>query len=124
MPEGVSYASPWVRVYNEDTVEEALQDSFDRLDEHRGMVFVRSTRYQQELCKYQSKHVQPLSFSPGDLVLRCVRTKKGKTKFSPPWEGPYIVAEVLQPGTYKLATMDGQVFKNAWNVELLQRFYT
>ena len=38
-------------------------------------------------------------------------------------EGPYIVVEVLQLGTYKLKTIDGEVFVNAWNIEQLRRFY-
>ena len=36
LPEEVSYTSPRVRAYNEDTTEEALQDSLDKLDEHSG----------------------------------------------------------------------------------------
>ena len=31
----------------------------------------------------------------------------------PPWEGPYVVAEVLKLGTYKLADEKGTVFTNA-----------
>ena len=49
----------------------------------------------------------------GDLVLRQVQSTKGKTKFVPPWEGPFIVAKVLRLGTYKLANMKGEVFTNA-----------
>ena len=30
-----------------------------------------------------------------------------------PWEGPYVVTEVLWSGTYKLKTIDGEVFTNA-----------
>ena len=59
----------------------------------------------------------------GDLVLRRVQTTKGKNKFTPPWEGPFIMAEVLKSGTYKLANMNGQVYMNAWNIDLLRRFY-
>ena len=59
----------------------------------------------------------------GDLVLRRVQTTKGKNKFIPPWEGPFIVAEVLRSGTYKLANMKGEVYTNAWNVDLLHWFY-
>jgi len=29
---------------------------------------------------------------------------------TPPWEGPYVVAEVLKPGTYMLAAEKGVVF--------------
>ena len=49
----------------------------------------------------------------GDLVLRRVQTTKGKNKFTPPWEGPFIMAEVLKLGTYTLANMNGQVYMNA-----------
>ena len=41
----------------------------------------------------------------------------------PPWEGPFVIAEVLRPGTYKLANEAGEVFRNAWNIEQLRRFY-
>jgi len=34
-----------------------------------------------------------------------------------------VVAEVLKPGTYKLANEKGAVFINAWNIEQLRRFY-
>jgi hypothetical protein len=46
-PEEIGYASPHVRAYDEDTIEKALQDSLDRLDEHRGTALVHSARYQQ-----------------------------------------------------------------------------
>jgi hypothetical protein len=41
----------------------------------------------------------------------------------PPWEGPFIVVEVLNPGTYKLANEKGKIFTNAWNIEQLRCFY-
>ena len=48
-------------------------------------------------------------------MLRLRQDNRGRHKFSPPWEGPYIIAEVLKPGTYKLSNENGQVFTNAWN---------
>jgi len=36
---------------------------------------------------------------------------------STPWEGLYVVTEVLRPVTYKLKTIDGEVFINAWNIK-------
>jgi hypothetical protein len=41
----------------------------------------------------------------------------------PPWEGPYIIAEVLKPSTYKLSNKKGEIFTNAWNIEQLRRFF-
>jgi hypothetical protein len=36
---------------------------------------------------------------------------------SPPWEGPYVVIEVLKPNTYKLLNEKGEVPTNAWNIQ-------
>ena len=48
----------------------------------------------------------------GDLVLRWVMSTKDKHKLSPPWEGPYSIAEVIRPGTYKLKDSDGNILTN------------
>ena len=63
------------------------------------------------------------AFNIGDLVLYLVQSKKDRHKLSPPSEGPYVVAEVLHPGTYKLKNIDGEIFTNARNIEQLRRFY-
>ena len=73
--------------------------------------------------RYHSHHVRGRAFGVGDLVLHLVQSNKNRHKLSPPWEGPYIVTEVLRPGTYKLKDADGQVLTNAWNIEQLRRFY-
>ena len=56
-------------------------------------------------------------------MLRLVQSNKNHHKLSPPWEGPYVIVEVLQLGAYKLKTINGEVFVNAWNIEQLLRFY-
>ena len=57
------------------------------------------------------------AFNVRDLVLHLVQSNKDRRKLSPPWEGLYIVAEVLRLGVYKLKAIDGEVFINAWNIE-------
>jgi len=59
----------------------------------------------------------------GDLVLHQRQSNQGRHKLTPPWEGPYVVAEVLKLGTYKVADEKGAVFTNTWNIEQLRRFY-
>ena len=56
-------------------------------------------------------------------MLRLRQSNKGRHKLTPPWEGPYIVAQVLKPRTYKLANEKGEILTNAWNIEQLRRFY-
>ena len=48
------------------------------------------------------------AFNMGDLILHLVQSNKDRHKLSPPWEGSYIVAEVLCLGAYKLKTIDGR----------------
>jgi hypothetical protein len=68
--------------------------------------------------------VRGQAFSVGDLVLRLRQDNRVRHKLTPPWEGPFVVTEVLQPGTNKLATTDGKVFTNAWNIEQpLEKLY-
>ena len=50
-------------------------------------------------------------------MLRLRQDNRGRHKLTPPWEGPYIIAEILKPGTYKLANEKGEVFTNAWNTQ-------
>ena len=56
-------------------------------------------------------------------MLHLVQSSMNCHKLSLPWEGLYVVAEVLRPSTYKLKTIDGKVFINAWNIEQLRCFY-
>ena len=63
------------------------------------------------------------AFNIGDLVLCLVWSNKDRHKLSPPWEGPYIVVEVLRPGAYKLKNINSEIITNAWNIEQLRRFY-
>src|SRR5688572_2042549 len=46
----------------------------------------------------------------------CGKTPEGGTSSRPPWEGPFVIAKVLKPGTYKLANSQGEVYGNAWNI--------
>ena len=47
---------------------------------------------------------------------------KEKHKLSPPWEGPYMVTEVIRPSAYQLKDDNGNVLTNTWNIEQLCRF--
>jgi hypothetical protein len=80
-------------------------------------------RYQQALRWYQAQKIRCRDFSEGDLVLRLCQDNRGRHKLSPPWEGPYIVVEVLKPDTYKLENEQGETLTNAWNIKHLHCFY-
>ena len=85
----------------------------DQLDEAHNIALLCLAKYQHALHQYHSHQVQGWAFNVGDLVLCLVQSNKSYHKLSPPSEGLYDVAEVLRPDTYKLKTIDGEVFINA-----------
>jgi hypothetical protein len=123
LPTNLEYGSPRLRAYNEQGNDVARENTLDQIEEARDIALLHSARYQQNLRCYHDKHVRSRDLNVGDLVLRRSQSNKGRHKLSPPWEGPYIIAEVLNPGTYKLSNEKGEIFTNAWNIEQLRRFY-
>jgi hypothetical protein len=99
LPTDIDYGSPRVRAYTEEGNQVALQDEIDQLDEARDVVLLQSAKYQQALRRYHERSVRPHEFRVRDLVLRRVQGSKDRHKLSPPWEGPFIIHEVLQLGT-------------------------
>jgi hypothetical protein len=87
------------------------------------MALLHSARYQQSLRRYHARGVRSRGLQVGDLVLRLRQDARGRHKLTPPWEGPFVIAKVLKPGTYKLANSQGEVYSNAWNIRQLRRFY-
>jgi hypothetical protein len=56
-----------------------------------------------------TQHPEPLLGAPGG----CTH----------PQERPLVIAKVLEPGTYKLADGQGEVYGNAWNIRRPRRSY-
>jgi len=119
----LEYESPRVQAYDENSGKTFQEDALDQLDEARDVALLHSAKYQQALRRYHARRIRGRAFQVGDLVLRLGQSNKGRHKLTPPWEGPFVIAEILRPGTYKLANEAGEVFKNAWNIEQLRRFF-
>jgi hypothetical protein len=123
LPTNIDYGSPRLRAYTEEGNQVTQQDAIDQLDKARDVALLRSTKYQQALRRYHEGNMRLGEFHVGDLVLRRVQGSKDRHKLSPPWEGAFIIHEVLRPGTYKIHYEDGRVVTNAWNIEHLRPFY-
>jgi hypothetical protein len=122
LPTDVRYYAPRVVAYIEEDAEKALADAQDLLDEARDVALARSAVYQQSLRNYHSRRVRGRSFEPGNLVLRLKQTST--LKLEPPWEGPYLVHEVILGGAYRLHNpKTGADIENLWNAAQLRRFY-
>jgi hypothetical protein len=114
---------PEARAYADQSNQASREDSLDQLEEARDMALLHSARYQQSLRRYHARGVRSRDLQVGDLVLRLRQDAQGRHKLTPPWEGTFVIAKVLKPGTYKLANSQGEVYNNAWNIQQLRRFY-
>jgi transposase InsO family protein len=130
LPIDLEYGSLRTRAYDDQSNHTSREDSLDQLEEARDMALLHSARYQQSLRRYHARGVRPrdlqvgdLVLRLGDLVLRLRQDARGHHKLTPSWEGPFIIAKILKPGTYKLANNQGEVYNNAWNIRQLRRFY-
>jgi len=123
LPIDLEYGSPRVHAYDENSYKSFQEDALDQLDKARDVALLHSAKYQQALRRYHDRRVRGQAFKVGNLVLRLRQSNKGRHKLTPPWEGPFVIAEVLQPRTYKLANEEREVYTNVWNIEQLRRFY-
>ena len=112
LPTDLEYGSPRLKAYQEHQNQQVREDSLDQADEAQDVTLLHSARYQQSLRRYQAQRVRRRDLNKGDLVLRLRQDSRGRHKLTPPCEGSYIIAEVLKPGTYKLANEKGKVFTN------------
>jgi hypothetical protein len=123
LPTDLEYGSPKIKGYDESSNQRAREDSLDQIDEARDVAMMHSARYQQVLRRYQAQKIWRRDFNEGGLVLRLHQDNRGRHKLSPPWEGLYVVIEVLKPSTYKLVNEQGEILTNTWNIQQLRRFY-
>jgi hypothetical protein len=111
-----------VVAYVEEDAQKALEDAQDLLDEARDIALTRSAVYQQSLRHYHNRRVRRRSFEPDNLVLHLKQTST--TKLESPWEGPYLIHEVIPGGAYRLRNPKiGADEKNPWNAAQLHHFY-
>jgi hypothetical protein len=112
LPADVIWNSPAVEHYNKGVSEDSRRVDNDGLEEARP----------QRIRRYHDHNVKERSFNVGDLVLRRIQNTEGLHKLSSPWEGPFTVAKVTGPGSYRLQTLEGEDVNNSWNVDQLCRF--
>jgi hypothetical protein len=99
LPTDLEYGSPRTRAYADQSNQANREDSLDRLEEARDMALLHSARYQQSLRCYHARGVRSRDLQVGDLVPRLRQDARGRHKLTPPWEGPFVIAKVLKPGT-------------------------
>ena len=125
-PVEVGLKSPRIELANIEHNEEVLRLNLDLLKERREQVLKRMENYHRKIARYYDQRVKPMSYKPGDLVLKKLlpsRKDPAHRKLGPNWEGTYIVSRIIRPGNYELQTEEGKALPHSWNAEHLKRFY-
>ena len=95
MPSDLDHGAPRVKAFDHDRATEAQQDAVDLLEEARETTVIGFAHYQQTLRRYHERKIRGRILEVRDLMLRRTQSTKEKHKLSPPWEGPYMVTEVI-----------------------------
>ena len=107
----------------EDTNNERRLADLERVEEEREL----AKRYQQRLTKAYAQAVRPRAFTERQLVLRIAehirRNLLGPSKFTPKWEGPYIIRKAHDSGYYYLTKEDGTILTEPINGKWLKQYY-
>ena len=123
LPADITFRAPRVENYDEEQAEAVWSEDIERAEEARLITCVRTTKYLEGLWRYYNRNIKGHSFAVGDLVLRRKQKTEGLHKLSSPWEGPYVIKEVIRPGSYRLSDFKGVDVPNSWHIEHLIRFY-
>nr|XP_033510198.1 uncharacterized protein LOC117274979 [Nicotiana tomentosiformis] len=93
---------PSLRIIQEAELSDAewIRSHYEQLaliDGKRMNVVCHGQLYQNKMSKAFNKRVRPIQFTPGQLVLKRIfpHQDEAKGKFSPNWQGPYMVHRVL-----------------------------
>ncbi|XP_070005662.1 uncharacterized protein [Nicotiana sylvestris] len=121
---------PSLRIIQEVKLDNAkwVKSHYEQLaliDEKRMNVVCHAQLYQNRMSRAFNKRVKPRQFAPGQLVLqkKISHEDEAKGKFSPNWQGPYMVHRFLTGRALILVEMDGDVWPKPINSDAVKRYY-
>ena len=81
--------------------------------------------YQTRMIKAFNKKVRRQNYQVGDLVIKCIISPQGdpRGKWTPTYEGSFVVKKVCLGVTMILTTIDGEDFLHPVNADIVKRYY-
>lgn len=122
---------PSLRVIQEVELEEAewIQTRYEQLnliEERRMTALCRGQLYQKKVARAYDRKVRRRCFHEGDLVLKRIlpSQKDHRGKWTPNYEGPYVVKKAFTEGALIFTNMDGIDLPNSLSVDYVKKYYT
>ncbi|XP_024195571.1 uncharacterized protein LOC112198671 [Rosa chinensis] len=110
----------------EDYVQAMWQEHED-LSEQRLVALDNLVMEKQRIARAYDKRTRGRSYKEGDLVWKAVlpfgEKLTGRGKWTPRWEGPFVVHRILERGTFHLKDLDGDLHRNPINGRFLKKYY-
>ena len=81
--------------------------------------------YQKRMMRAYDKKIQPRQFQERKLVLKRIPQNRQdpRKKWSPNWEGPYVMKKTFSGGALILAEMDEKDFSSPINADIVKKYY-
>ena len=121
---------PSQRIMAELGLEESewAQARYDQLNliEGKSLTAMSHGRlYQRRVKNTFDKKVRPRKFNEGDLVLKKMShvVKDSRGKWTPNYEGPFVVKRAFSGGALILTRMDGEELPSPVNSDVVKRYY-
>jgi hypothetical protein len=104
-----------------------MMDNIDEVTDKRVTVVGEIETDKIMVARAYNKKVKTKSFQVGDLVWKTILPLRNKDrkfrKWSPSWEGPYKVTEVISGNVYLLQTLQGKDLLKALNERFLKQYH-
>ena len=111
----------------EDEQVKLRYQELDAIEEGRLRVLKNLELYRKNMVRAYDKLIKPRVFRKGELVLvlrrPIVLIGKGKGKFEPKWEGPYVIEQVYDGGAYQLIDQEGVRPMPPINGKFLKKYF-
>ena len=77
------------------------------------------------MIKAFNKKVKRQVYQAGDLVIKRIILPQGDPmgKWTPTYEGPFVITKIFSSGAMMLATMDGEDFPHPVNANIVKKYY-
>ena len=104
-----------------------MMDRIDEVPEERLKALREIEKEKLRVAKAYNKRVREKLFQIGDLVWKTILplgTKNNKFgKWSPSWEGPYSIVEIVPGNSYFVQSLQREKLPKALNGKYLKKYY-
>ncbi|KAI5426500.1 hypothetical protein KIW84_032077 [Lathyrus oleraceus] len=110
---------------DEDEWIQTRLDQINLIDEKRLAAVCHGQIYQKRMTQAFNKKVKRRVYQIGDLVIKRIILPQGdpRGKWTPTYEGSFVVKKVSSGGAMMLATMDGEEFPHPVNADIVKKYY-